>query len=149
MSSTTKTAQERCIPAAETAYHSLNKRSSLFSSPLQTTLACIDISAPYKPVLHLPFPRHMLGPYFPWLSSVQGNHILSKGKGLLLCGFECLTKSEQGTLCLRWKSRGANIVSSPNRTEVESCAEGLTINFLFPNDLFLLGPRFMWSTSSP
>ncbi len=32
------------------------------------------------------------------------------------------TGSEESTLCLRWKSRGGNVVPGPNRTEVESCA---------------------------
>ncbi len=65
---------------AETAYHTLNKRSVLSSFPFQTALICIAVSAPYKPVSHLPSLRHMLNPYFCWFSSVLGNHIQSKSK---------------------------------------------------------------------
>ncbi len=56
-------------------YHTLNKRSILFSSPFQTALACITVLVPYNPVSHLPFLQHMLGPYFRWFSSVQRNHL--------------------------------------------------------------------------
>ncbi len=67
----------------------LNKRSILFSSPLQAALACIAHSAPYKPVSHLSSPRHMLGPYFCWFSSVQGNHIQSKCNPQLMTSPVC------------------------------------------------------------
>ncbi len=50
----------------------------LCCSSALTALACIAISAPYKPVSQLTSPRHMLGPYFCWFSSVHENHIQSK-----------------------------------------------------------------------
>ncbi len=40
---------------------------------------------------------------------------------------ECCTNSEQGILCLHWKSKGGNVIPSPNCMAVKLCVDGLRV----------------------